>query len=370
MRLKMNAPHMPRPGRRKHDSEAGERGPAKKKRSRLSNAGVYHKISAVLPKRVIAAYARILVYAGRDKVDVRDYLSSKILGSIVLFFTLLIAVPLFFRLETLYVLAIAIAAPVVWMLWSYVGPMLAADRKAQQIEMVLPDALQLISSNIRAGMTIDKALWLCAKPEFGPLEKELRKMAAETLGGKTLTKSLEAAAARVKSDIMGRAMLLLVQGVQLGGELAHLLIEISADIRTKQALQREINAATSMYTIFIIFASVLAAPALFAVSTFYVQSTAALWSGKTSESTSQLEELGGVQMFKMSGGGITSDEVRIFAVVCISATTFFGGLTIGTIKYGRAKRGIKYVAPFMMGGLGMYFVVYAIVLSMFGMILT
>ncbi len=63
MKLKMNVPHMPRPRRRKRDSEARAE-PAKKKRSRLASAGVYHKISAILPKRIIAAYERILVYAG------------------------------------------------------------------------------------------------------------------------------------------------------------------------------------------------------------------------------------------------------------------------------------------------------------------
>jgi flagellar protein FlaJ len=349
--------------------EAREKQVKKKRRSPLARAGVYFKLSAIFPLRVVEAYRKILTYAGSG-ADPREYLGSRLFSSVIIFIIAFFVLPVFVALEPLYHLTASLFIFVVLMLWSYVGPMLAADKKALEIEKVLPDALQLVSSNIRAGMTIDKALWLCAKPEFGPLEKELRKMASETLGGKALAKSLEDSAKRVKSDLMDRAMLLLVQGIALGGEVAHLLVEIASDIRTNQALRKEINAATSMYTVFIIFASVLAAPALFAVSTFYVQSTTALWGGKMTESASEMEQLGGVQMFKMTGGGITAEEVRLFAIACIVVTTSFGGITIGMIKYGRAKRGIKYVPPFVLGALGIYFVAYTIILSMFGMILT
>ena len=44
------------------------------------------------------------------------------------------------------------------------------DKKASLIEDALPDALQLMASNLRAGMTPDKALLLSSRPEFGPLK--------------------------------------------------------------------------------------------------------------------------------------------------------------------------------------------------------
>ena len=36
-----------------------------------------------------------------------------------------------------------------------------------EIEEILPDFLQLASSNIKAGMTIDRALWYAVRPRFG-----------------------------------------------------------------------------------------------------------------------------------------------------------------------------------------------------------
>jgi Flp pilus assembly protein TadB len=332
---------------------------------------IYRRIAAIFPRSIVNYYSKMLIYADIEEVDPRVY------------FGFSVAFPMLVGIFTYFALTFFVADPLVLGLGAVTGGVLAftylwlhllllADAKAKAIEKVLPDALQLVSANVRAGMTIDKALWLTARPEFGPLEKELRKMAAQTLGGKTLQDSLSEATTRVKSRVFVRAMLLLQQGIQLGGELGGLLTQIAIDVKETEALKKEINAATTTYTLFIVFASVVAAPALFAVSTFYVETTSQLWEGQIASNIEGVGSNIGLSIFKIGSGGetlITAEEVRLFATAAILITTIFGGLTLGLIKEGHAKRGVKYVLPFAVTALLIYYGGYYVISSALGGIL-
>lgn len=320
-------------------------------------------IMVLFPKSIVSKYSQMLLYAGMEQTHVKKYLSTTLL---IAFFAGLLSF-IFFSITSsgLIPLLVAVIAVILTIAISYITLVLKADSRARAIEKVLPDALQLMSANIRAGMTVDKALWLCARSEFGPLEKELRRMASETIGGKPMSEAMQNAAKRVRSRIFSRAIILLVQGLELGGELAPLLNEISSDIRNTNILNKEIGAATSMYTVFIVFASVLAAPILFSVSTFYVETTAHLWGAQTVEAGTAV----GTEFMKLTGPNITVDEVRFFATTCIFVTTFFGALAVGMIKHGQAKRGAKFVPIFVLVALLVYFAGYTIIRSMFARLL-
>src|SRR3989338_8958155 len=47
--------------------------------------------------------------------------------------------------------------------------------RIKRIEEVFPDFLQLMSSNLRAGMTIDRAILMSTRPEFNPFDEEILK---------------------------------------------------------------------------------------------------------------------------------------------------------------------------------------------------
>ena len=81
---------------------------------------------------------------------------------------------------------------------------LIADSRAAEVEKVLPDALQLMSANIRAGMTVDRAILLAARPEFGILEEEIRRVGAKTVGGKSIKVALLEIKEKIKSDILDK----------------------------------------------------------------------------------------------------------------------------------------------------------------------
>ena len=73
---------------------------------------------------------------------------------------------------------------------SYAALVVLANQRIAVIEEMLPDFLSIIASNIKSGLTYDRALLVSARKEFGPLAKEVNRAAKETLSGKPLPDAL------------------------------------------------------------------------------------------------------------------------------------------------------------------------------------
>lgn len=131
------------------------------------------------PKKYREFFKAQIMYAG-----IKDTSANRIVGysfflSIVMFLNSLVG----FWLIGYGVMSIPMGMVIGFavIMAAYLFFMLVADSRANQIETVLPDALQLISANVRAGMTIDRAIWLSARPEFGVLEEEIKMVGAKTM---------------------------------------------------------------------------------------------------------------------------------------------------------------------------------------------
>jgi flagellar protein FlaJ len=251
----------------------------------------------------------------------------------------------------------------------YVIIMLIADSRASEIETVLPDALLLMSANVRAGMTVDRAIWLAARPEFGVLEDEIKKVGARTMGGKSLKIALSEMTKGIKSTILNRTIKLLLEGIASGGELAHLLEETANNIRVTQTLKKEIKASVMTYSIFILFAAVIAAPFLFAISLFFVEIMAKLWGPAVLGKAATGGSMGGI-FSKAMGPTITADELLWFASASLGVTAFFGSLSIGLIQTGKEKGGIKLIPVLLATAITILFVAHMLIKILFGSFFT
>ncbi len=318
----------------------------------------FKKAEYFLPARYRDYIKQQILYAGFD-----ESVSERFIGFSITFFVILTAVVAFdlwiFGFGSLSIL-LGLTAGVLFLAIINIAVVLIADARAREIEEVLPDALQLIASNVRAGMTIDKAIWLSARPEFGILEEEIRKVGAKSLGGTPIREALFSMTEKIKSNILDRAVRLIVEGMESGGELASLLEETSIHIRTSQALKQEIRSSVMMYTIFIFFATVLGAPFLFAISLFFVEIMNKLWGPELLQAAQTLQQ----GLLKISAPQITGTELFYFAIAALIITSFFGSLIIGLIQYGQEKRGLKYL-PLLMGGSIAVFFIARFVLGLF-----
>jgi Flp pilus assembly protein TadB len=79
---------------------------------------------------------------------------------------------------------------------------IVADSRAKICESAFPDVLILMSSNIMAGLTPEKALQYSIREEFGPLTKELQYASRKASTGLDFGKVLLEVPRRIKSTLI------------------------------------------------------------------------------------------------------------------------------------------------------------------------
>ena len=239
-----------------------------------------------------------------------------------------------------------------WIMF-YLAVDLKIFRRKVDIEEVLPDFLQLTASNINAGMTIDRALWFAVRPRFGVLAKEIEMVAKETMSGVDLKTALEKFASRYDSLILKRAVNMLNEGVEAGGEIGYLLNKIATDIQEQKAMINEMSANVTTYVIFITFSTIVAAPMLFALSGVLIQVVQQL--GGALGSSSSVAVSTGIGL-SFSGTGITLFDFKVFVIVSLVLTSLFSAMMISIIKKGNVKSGVKLIPIFIAVSLTIYFI--------------
>ncbi len=218
--------------------------------------------------------------------------------------------------------------------------MLALAKRARTtfIERILPDVLSLISSNMKSGMTIDQALLLSTRDEFGTFKKDLIKASKETLAGKNLGEALREISHSIDSKVFSRTVDLIVEGINGGGELSFLLDNIASDIRTMNLLRREAKAGIAMYTLILILASGFGAPMLFGVSLYEVETLSKMASVMPSN-----EVMPQVGFITFSARDVDMDFLMTISIISIVINAVFGALMFGVLNTGSAKDGIKLI---------------------------
>ncbi len=196
--------------------------------------------------------------------------------------------------------------------------LLSAERKRRFIESVLPDALNIAASNMRSGMTPERALLAAARPEFGELSEYIRTAAKKAMAGKPLEKAL----GEIPSDsrILRRAMDLISEGARYGGDLASVLDEVASEIRDLQTVRKEVRAVVSMYSAFILMAVAAASPLLFGVTTV----------------------LTGI-MAGISQSAVSPETVFTVSLLAVVLNSVFGSFVLGIITKGKEVYGFRYL---------------------------
>lgn len=215
---------------------------------------------------------------------------------------------------------------------------------------MLADFLQLTSSNISAGMPIDKALWFAVRPKFGVLAKEIEEVAKATLTGEDLSKALKNFTEKYDSVILSRSINLLLEGMQGGGEIAELLNKIALNIQQVRIMKKQMAADVLTYVIFITFASVVIAPFLFALSTqlldIVIDIMGTVGSG------------GALSAFASSFSGETTidpSDFRYFVLMMLVISSTISAMIIGIIQKGSAREGVKKIPYFVGVSLGLFY---------------
>ncbi|MEM7825098.1 MAG: type II secretion system F family protein, partial [Candidatus Aenigmatarchaeota archaeon] len=239
-----------------------------------------------------------------------------------------------------------------------------SDNRRKFAEEVLPDMLQLMSANIRSGLTPDKALAFSARPEFGPLEIEIKNIAKKTISGQSLEDSLMEMPKRINSRLLERSISLINEGIRRGGELASLLEQTAENIRHTKALAKQVSSIVLMYVIFIFFAVAIGAPLLYAISTYLVGTMGKLGSVSGISELSVSKQAGFLKInvgpSKFSTGFLTT-----YSLSALVITSIFGSFIIGLVKEGSERAGLTFIPVLLLLSIGIYFGIKIILSKIF-----
>lgn len=307
--------------------------------------------ASVFPKSVLDGFEKTLAEADFD-VPAKKYAGFSVWASLLIGLFVFSFVWNFLPIR--YSAVIAVFFFVLSLAMFYWVVSLIADSRAKKIDDVLPDALSMISANIRAGMTIENAVLVSARPEFGPLEEEIRLASTKAYGGMSMAQAFEEMAERIRSNQLKRAIRLFIEGSKLGGQMAQLLTEIARDLRELAALRREIQNATLTYTIFIVFSTLIASPVLFATSVYYAQINEKVSSKIAAPGELPSAGAGFMPKFGKSAEMITSEEFYSFAVATVLVTSFFSALVLALVRQGKATAGLKQAPLFVFAAIAIF----------------
>ncbi len=288
---------------------------------------------------------------------------EKVLGFFIVFIAgLALAISFFISFFLKWNFALTFIACAVALYSSiYLLALISADKKTKFIEELLPDALQLMASNLRAGIGIEKSLLLAARPEFGPLEKEIHIVGKEVATGKDIGNALLDMSFRIRSKPLERVVKLIIAGLRSGGKLATLLENSAEDLRVQKLVKDKIKSNVEVYTIFIFVSAGIGSPLLFALSLFLVKiiiinfSSIDIPASATTTMPIILKEV-----------NISPAFLLKYILVSLSATSILSSFTLGLISKGRTKEGAKYIIILISLSLGLFFAVSYILKSVFG----
>ncbi len=239
---------------------------------------------------------------------------------------------------------------------------MAADSRRSKVEEVLPDFLMLAAANVRAGMTIDQALWYAAKPEYGLLSVEVQVVAKRAFGGEPFDKAIDHLSTCFNSKFVRRTVVLIKQGLASGGRIAEILERTAQDVRNMQIIKKDIAASLLMYIIFLVFAASVGAPFLFSVSAKLIGILAGVFAQLPDTDT--LASMAGSMFIKPQPPVISPDQFMLFVIASSIVTSICSGLMIGVIMRGNKMEGVRYI-PLMLLTSAIIFIVISVLLDTF-----
>ncbi|MBI3027379.1 type II secretion system F family protein [Candidatus Woesearchaeota archaeon] len=234
-------------------------------------------------------------------------------------------------------------------------------KRTRKIEEVLPDFLQSVSVNLKAGMTFDKALWNAVESEFSVLEKEIEIVAKKEMAGEDITNALRELADKYNSPILKESINILIFGIEEGGDITDIVEELVKNVKETTFLRKEAIASITNYIIFIAIIATVISPLLFAFSFNLLVILKSIASKITAYGASVSTSL----PFFIDDLSIDPDNFIIFSRLCIIAISVASTFILVNLVKGNYKDGLKYIPILVFASLLVYEISMRLLVVMF-----
>jgi len=219
------------------------------------------------------------------------------------------------------------------------------------MEEMLPDFLQVVSSNLKGGMSFENALLGSIKPRFSVLANEMAEVSKKVMTGHDIGEALSDLGHKYNSPMLRRTIDLMITELEGGGEVANLIDRIVDDLKEIKVLKEEISASAIAYMIFISAIVIVIAPLLFSLS-FNLLIVILNFVSKLSAVTANVDAL----PFSVSETAVNPIHFRNFSIAAIVVISLFSSLIVSIVEKGNIRAGLKYIPIFVFGSLIMYFI--------------
>lgn len=215
----------------------------------------------------------------------------------------------------------------------FVTFLLKSEKEKEKEEMFLEFSRNLVES-VKSGTPISRSILNVKDKDYGSLTPHIDKLANQISLGIPVKDSLEVFAKDINNKTISRAINLISEAEQAGGEIESILESVAKSVSQTDKLKKERRAAiynlvVQGYIIFFIFIIIML------VMEF-----------KILPMTSGLGNIGGGEDIGFAGfglgGGISSEEISRIFLSLLLVQGFFAGLTIGKLSEGSIKSGIKH----------------------------
>ena len=235
-------------------------------------------------------------------------------------------------------------------------------KRTRMIENVLPDFLEDVSVNLRAGMSFDKSLWNSIRPEFGVLEKEIETVAKKVMAGQDTEQALKDFADKYDSTLLHESMDMIIIGLKSGGNIADIIDKIVKNVKDAHFLNQELIASVTSYVIFIAVVAVVISPVLFALSFNMMQIIQSLGEKLNSGVST------GVVSINFGENKVKSEDFVLFSKLAVLIISGISSIIIADLREGSIKAGLKYVFLFLPISYIIYVVMLKAITALFGFI--
>lgn len=123
-------------------------------------------------------------------------------------------------------------------------------RDLKEIEFRYPTFLRDLVESTRAGLPLHKAIITASRTDYGPLSKEVKKMAHQLSWNVNIIKVLEQSRDRLKkSDILNRIIRVLIETYKSGGSVDDTLESLANTLSTIHETQNERKSVLNQYVV-------------------------------------------------------------------------------------------------------------------------
>ena len=298
------------------------------------------------------------------KMNVNEFLGIALVGGIVITVIGAVAAVVSIHISPLLAFVAGLVGGIIFEVMLYGLLELMIDGRKEFVEKILPDYLQLTSANMRSGVSLSRAMTLSVRPDFKYFGDDINMMGRQLYSGDTMQNAFKRLAAKYRSVTLNRTTRVILESEQYGGGLADLLNQIAKDLRGQRMVQKEVSGQLFMYTIFIAFAALVGAPTLYGLTNQMIGVTTKVWSQINIGNLGATPSVG-ASFIKLSKPQITPTSYYYFSLVAIVIITGFGAFIISAISSGSALKGIKFLPVFIIAGIAIFFIVSAVMNTVF-----